>query len=765
MLDWFACLASAQSPGPSRRGRSSRLARAATELALSVGLVFAPGCGDDERPSFPAVDEPTSALRPEGVRGRVPEDAHIVDYWIDARLDERTHEIHGTLRMAWRNSTVHAVDTLPFHLYMNAFRADDTAWMAEARGEHRGQGFAAERWGFVEVARVERIAHDPSQPTLALEHAPAGGRTALHHAEDDDPTTMTVDLDAPLEPGASIVLELEFTTRLPQVFARTGYFGDFHMAGQWFPKIGVLEPDGTWQAHTFGLFSEFYADFGDYEVFLDVPEHYVVGASGIAVAEHPAEPGRKRMQYHAQMVHDFAWVADPNFIEHWGEYEGIRIRQLIQPEHVDDAQIHLDVQIAALESMEARFGPYPWSTITIVHAPEGAGGAGGMEYPTLYTTSDIEIPRWVPEWLVRERLSGIFTTIHEFGHQYFQGMFASNEHAQPWLDEGINTMSNQLVYWDAYGEDPWFVRLLGQDLTTKDLLSVALLGTGDRDKIDQDADHFDPMLGTYGVVTYQKTASLLLTLREMSGREAWDRAFARYGEEARFRHPTGALLERILIEEIGGPDGKLALSGDGGPDTVWLDVREYLDQGLRTAGLADFELLEVGNRRMLGDAGWHRVSRGPEEGDMLPPEPSQAIAAAEQALANLAGYAPPTGPNGWVLTPVPEDYEGVDGYVIVARRSSFRVPVEVLVEFADGESEIVMWDGQADHHRFDFPDHKVVRAMIDPHTILMIEPHKLDNAKWAKGAKDGEDRTDPLSRWVGDIGEAANLAALGGLGI
>jgi hypothetical protein len=746
------------------------LLRSSPKLALGLlMLVLAPGCDDDERPSFAAVDEPTQALRPADVRGQVPQDAHIVDYWIDARLDERAHEIHGTLRLAWRNSTTHTVDRLPFHLYMNAFRAEDTAWMADARGKHRGQKFERDRWGFVDIARIERVAHDFGQGALALEHMPAENRrTALRFAEDADPTTMNVSLDAPLEPGASIVLELEFTTRLPQVFARTGYHGDFHMAGQWFPKIGVLEQQNGWQAHTFGLFSEFYADFGDYEVFLDVPETFVVGATGIAVAEHPAEPGRKRLHYRAQMVHDFAWVADPNFIEHWGEYDGIRIRQLIQPEHAADAQAHLDVQIAALASMEARFGPYPWSTITIVHAPKGADGAGGMEYPTLYTTSDIEMPAWMPSWLLQERISGVFTSVHEFGHQYFQGLFASNEYAQPWLDEGINTASNQLVYWDAYGEDPWIVKLLGHELTTKDLMLLAMFAGGDLDPIDQPADSFDPLVGSYGTVTYQKTAAVMLTLRELCGREPWDRAFARYSEAARFRHPIGSQLERILVEEIGGADGRLALVGDGGPGTVWLDVQQYLDQGLRGAAVADFELIEVGNRPMLGNAGWHRR----DEGEPLPPEPSQEVAAAEQALADVLGRPPPSGPRGWSLTPAPKNWprsvaslddDEVEGFVIVARHSSFRVPVEVQVEFADGESTTVVWDGQADHHRFDFPGRRVERAIVDPRTLLLIEPRKLDNARWAAGK--AEKPEEPLSRWLGDVGEAANLAALGGLGI
>src|SRR5690606_23166008 len=73
--------------------------------------------------------EPAAALRPAESRGEVPEAARIADYVIDARLDAERHRITGTARITWRNRTRIPVRTLPFHLYMNAFRSEDTAWM------------------------------------------------------------------------------------------------------------------------------------------------------------------------------------------------------------------------------------------------------------------------------------------------------------------------------------------------------------------------------------------------------------------------------------------------------------------------------------------------------------------------------------------------------------------------------------------------------------------------------------------------------------
>ncbi len=768
------------------RARTLRACLLAAPLFLPLAL---PGCDDSQVDGGEPVPEPSDPLRPLDVRGEVPQAARIADYWIDARLDAERHEIAGTLRLAWRNRTQRSVDRLPFHLYMNGFRAEDTAWMSQARGRHRGQKFARDRWGFVEVRRVDQIARS-AQPEGPLDEAllvgfetPAPAGTPLEFAEDPEPSTMTVALAQPLGPGESIVVEIEFVTRLPQVFARTGYFEDFHMAGQWYPKIGVLEEAGGWQAHSFGLFDEFYADFGNYEVRLDVPAEMVVGATGIRVGEQPLDgaegEARTRLHYRAAMVHDFAWVADPDFVEHWGEVDGIRIRQLLQPEHAGDGQAHFEAVALTLASMQARFGPYPWSTLTVVHPPEGAEGAGGMEYPTFITTSDIAEARWMPTWLLEERVSGLFTTIHEFGHQYFQGLFASNEHAQPWLDEGMNTLSNELAYADAYGDDPWLVRLLGHELTSTDLNLLSLMSAGDHDSIDRPADRFSPLQDdAYGVLTYQKTAALFMTLRGLVGAEAFDAGMQAYAKHARFNHPTGAELERILTSTIvahhqratpgTGRATSIALAGDGGPGSVWFDIREFLDEGLRGASVVDLQVIEVFNRPTLGHGGWHRRSEA-EAAEQ--PERSPIDVQGQRALDLLLGRGPSEGPSDWRSDPAGESWakpvkdlpdDAVEGVVVVQRRGSFAVPVEVLVEFADGSTELRLWSGQAPSEALIFSG-RIVRAVLDPRRLLHVAPRRLDDAAWSVDRADDED--DALTGWLADVSQAADLAVLGGLGL
>ena len=88
------------------------------------------------------------------------------------------------------------------------------------------------------------------------------------------------------QPGATIEVAFKFTAQLPEVFARTGYKGEFHMVGQWFPKIGVrVGPPGAerWECQPFHVNTEFFADFGTYDVTLTVPSTHVVAATGVLV--------------------------------------------------------------------------------------------------------------------------------------------------------------------------------------------------------------------------------------------------------------------------------------------------------------------------------------------------------------------------------------------------------------------------------------------------------------------------------------------------
>ena len=101
------------------------------------------------------------------------------------------------------------------------------------------------------------------------------------------------------------------------------------------------------------------------------------------------------------------------------------------------------------------YGPYPYAQITVVDPPHGAGEAGGMEYPT-FITGDTG-------WFIPKGVHLIdLVTEHEFGHQYWYGMVATNEFENGWLDEGINSYTEVKVLDNFYGPNASVINLAGR---------------------------------------------------------------------------------------------------------------------------------------------------------------------------------------------------------------------------------------------------------------------------------------------------------------
>ena len=67
---------------------------------------------------------------------------------------------------------------------------------------------------------------------------------------------------------------------MPRTVARTGAIGNFFFIAQWFPKLGVLQEDG-WNCHQFHANTEFFSDYGVYDVRHD-------GAEGAGPSARPA---------------------------------------------------------------------------------------------------------------------------------------------------------------------------------------------------------------------------------------------------------------------------------------------------------------------------------------------------------------------------------------------------------------------------------------------------------------------------------------------
>ncbi|MEO7496679.1 MAG: M1 family metallopeptidase, partial [Massilia sp.] len=391
---------------------------AAPPAASADGIALAPA-------EAAAVTTPSAADAWGGERrGTEPTlSDRVVDYDIAATLDPIRHTIDGKQKLRWRNRSAREVKSVYLHLYMNAFESAGSTYHTESRAHGLGGLPGDGEWGHI---ALRRVAQDGATVPWTFVH-PDGG-PALDH------TVVRFDLPAPVGAGASTTLDIDFHTQLPRVINRTGYFGSFHLAGQWFPKIGVLELPGErgatevrWNVHEFHPESEFYADFGHFDVRLSVPADYIVGATGERQGA-PQVHGRMLTHHFVQGdVHDFAFTADnrsaPPMEDSWSGPGSptVNIRVIYPPEYRASAAPALKAAKDSLDYFSRTLGPYPYRSLTIVIPPYNAEQAGGMEYPTFFTAAGYRsvTPRTMDAYDLD------FVTIHEFGHGYFYGILAS----------------------------------------------------------------------------------------------------------------------------------------------------------------------------------------------------------------------------------------------------------------------------------------------------------------------------------------------------
>lgn len=416
----------------------------------------------------------------QGVAGSLDGRSSRADYMIEARLDADTMMLDGRQTVTWTNRSADTVGDLWFHLYHNAFSNNRSTHLWESRGRLRGHTIE-EGWGWQRVTALEAGGVDLTGSITFR---------APDDARDEDRTVFSVDLQQPVGPGETLVVELEWEAQVPRVRRRTGYKDDFLLMAHWFPKLGVYEGGRGWNCHQFHMNTEFYADYGSYQVVLDLPANYAdkVGTSGVADGTLRAAPGRIRPRFVAPsqedqdsldsvgrqpLVHGFAWTADPDFSVHEGLYRfdewaeqyptevlemtsalgveaealrsrDVRVRVMMQPERADQWQRHFDATCAALFFYGLWFGPYPYEQVTVVDPAWGGGAAGGMEYPTLFTCGTrllTEASMYRPESV----------TVHECGHQFWYGLVGNNEFEAAWMDEGFNSYADSETLIRRYG--------------------------------------------------------------------------------------------------------------------------------------------------------------------------------------------------------------------------------------------------------------------------------------------------------------------------
>jgi hypothetical protein len=583
---------------------------------------------------------------------------HVASYTLSARLDAAEHRVHGSGTITLFNYTQVPLGELYLHLYMNAFKNDQSLFLRSPFGAGRS-GEHGTVWGYIDVKRL--FARE-----LGAELWPGRDKSSPGDALDE--TDIRVPLPTALEAGQRLTLEVEFDVKLPEIVERTGYVGDYHFVAQWFPKLARLSPDGTFAHFAFHPQAEFFADFGAYDVTLDVPAGDVVGATG-SCEQAAAGSGRRALRCRASDVHDFAWTSWPHFREREERVDGVKVRVLYPPGNERNAEIELDTVRFGLRHFGERFDPYPYPTLTVVHPPEPASNSGGMEYPTLITTGG---PWFTPYTGVRAIEA---VTMHELGHQWFYGLFASDEQRFPFLDEGLTSYAEHSSLAARYGASSGFSGF-GLQVSEEALARSVAAARGRDEPIAQAAGDFFSFR-SLGAIVYSRTATVLSTLERVYGKQQLDLALRDYAEAARFRHPEPPqLLEAVR--------GRL---GDG--------AARNLSRALFERGGVDYLVRDV-----------------------------QSAASDPRAGVFDDGSGRRTVPRS-ELRPPPR----WAGHAVVLRHGSLEFPVQIELLFEDGSREQRDWSGEGSRYtvRYEGPS-RLIGVSVDPQQRVLLDDNLTNNA-------------------------------------
>ena len=463
------------------------------------------------------------------------------EYTISARFDAATSTITGSERVVVHNNSDSAMRTIVLRLDQNIYRAnvpraetvpDITDGMIVTRLSVDGAN--------VELSdRSNAAGRTPrGTPQPPLTHPEAVGMTQ---------TVATIRLPSPIPAKATTTIEAEWNFRVPLVEGvrglRMGRWGDsLYQVAQWYPRVAMFDDLRGWDMDPYLGPSEFYNNYGHFDVKLDMPAGWLVGSTGVLqnpeqvltatarerlthvlktdstlniVSADERGPGKStaagdRLTWHfvADTVGDVAWATSDRFV--WDATRAtipgkgaIPINIFYEPSRAKQYATAGPLTRHALEFYSKLWMPYSYPLLTLVDGPEG-----GMEYPMFI-------------------MSSAGAADHETGHQWWPMMVGTNETWYGFMDEGFNQYMNRLSRFDRLGQTP-NLDTLGQ--------SYGRISGDEREApLMWDANYGGPM---YSFQAYGKAPLMLSMLGGIVGDSAVWHAMSDYAKAWRFKHPT-----------------------------------------------------------------------------------------------------------------------------------------------------------------------------------------------------------------------------------
>jgi len=467
------------------------------------------------------------------------------DYQIAAKLNDQTDEITGNEVLTYTNNSPQKLDFVWMQLDQNLFKPDSrgTAIIPPSGSRNGGRGLMPDAGYKITSIKI------------------AGSSTQLKYLITD--TRMQVFLPTGVNPnGGQIKLNIEYSYIVPQYGSdRTGILntknGKIYTIAQWYPRMYVYDDVLGWNALPYTGPSEFYLEYGDFDLSITAPANHIVVASGElqnpqdvytpeqlkrwaeaeksettvvirsadeikSAASRPAGKTELTWKFKIKNARDASWASSAAFIVDAAKMnlpsgkKSIAISAYPVESDGNDAWGRSTEYVKkSVEYNSQKWFEYPYPAATAV-----AGVVGGMEYPGIvfcgYRAKKSQL------WGVND---------HEFGHTWFPMIVGSNERLYGWMDEGFNTFINTLTTAD-FNKGEYAPKKASDMQYLAGILTKPTL-----EPVFSNPENLKE--ANNGILLYFKPGTALTLLREqVLGPERFDFAFKTYINRWAFKHPT-----------------------------------------------------------------------------------------------------------------------------------------------------------------------------------------------------------------------------------
>ncbi|MES2178800.1 MAG: M1 family metallopeptidase [Gemmatimonadota bacterium] len=466
------------------------------------------------------------------------------DYTINARIDPSTSRITGRETIVVQNNTSDSLSSIVMRLDQNLFLF---------QSPHAAPWVPAEPTDGFAITRVTVN----GQPVNL--NPPAGGRgggrgggapaaPTENRMTGLNSTRATIALLSAIPAKGRASLEIEWSHKVPggpgQNHRMTQRWADtLYQPTQWYPRVAVYDDLRGWDPELYVGPSEFYNNFGRFDVSIDAPAGWIVSGTGVLqnpqevltatarerlshvlesdevrtivgsdeVGAGKATAAGDRLVWHfvADTVNDFAWATAKKF--NWTatranipEKGAVPVYMYFLPGNAPSFTNAGPLAKHALEFYSKLWFPYQFPQLTLQDGP-----SAGMEYPMVINSNQ-------------------GAADHETGHQWWPMAVSNNETWYGWMDEGFNQYMNILSAADRNKTQPVLDRL-GQSYGS-------VSGDEAEPPMMWNANYDGP--SRYGFTTYSKTPLMLSMLGGIVGDSAVQRAHSDWGKTWLFKHPS-----------------------------------------------------------------------------------------------------------------------------------------------------------------------------------------------------------------------------------